>query len=58
MGNLATLKTPILTFPNSGAEKNVMDMQYVVDNGLEIKTDLGRRNYHQLADGSCDKPVG
>ena len=35
-----------------------MDMQYAVNNGLKIKTGLGRCNYLEFADGSRAKMVG
>ena len=48
----------VLAVPDSGAERNVMSLQYAVDNGFHVETGPNRRNWLQFADGSCEETFG
>ncbi len=48
----------VFAIPDTGADRNVMSLQYAIDNGLEIKTEPENRGYLQFADGSFDETVG
>ena len=51
-------KYPVLAIPDTGADRNIMSLQYAVSNGFELKTGQNRCGYLQFADGSYDKTVG
>ena len=48
----------VLAVPDTGAERNVMSLQYAVDHGFRLKTERSHCGYLQFADGSYDKTVG
>ena len=48
----------VSAIPDTGADRNVMSLQYAIDHGLEIKTGPEHRGYLQFADGSFDETVG
>lgn len=48
----------IFAIPDTGSERNVMSLQYAIDNGLEIKLEPKNRGYLQFADGTYEKTVG
>ena len=48
----------ILAIPDTGADRNIMSLQYAVNHGFEIMTDENHRGHLQFADGSYDKTVG
>ena len=56
-GTLAD-KLSVLAIPDTGADRNVMSLQYAVEHGLEIKTGPKHCGYLQFADGSYDETVG
>ena len=56
-GTIADLHQ-VFAIPDTGADRNVMSLQYAIDNGLEIKTEPENRGYLQFADGSFDETVG
>ena len=49
---------PVLAVPDSGAERNVMDLRYAMDKGFDIKSGPKHRNYLQFADRSFEETVG
>lgn len=51
-------KYNVLAVPDSGAERNVMDMQYAIDHGFKIKEETENRNWLQFADGSHEETIG
>ena len=48
----------VLAIPDTGADRNVMSLQYAVDHGFELMTGQNHCGYLQFADGSYDKTVG
>ena len=48
----------VLAVPDTGADRNVMSLQYAIDKGLEVKTEPQNRGYLQFADGSFDETMG
>ena len=48
----------VLAIPDTGADKNIMSLQYAVDHGFELMTGKNHCGYLQFADGSYDKTVG
>ncbi|KAG6997750.1 hypothetical protein G7Y79_00038g075090 [Physcia stellaris] len=48
----------VLAVPDSGAERNVMDMQFAINRGFKIKKETEHRNWLQFADGSCAYTIG
>ena len=48
----------VLAVPDSGAERNVMDMQYAVSKNFHIRKNRDNRELVQLADGSYDITIG
>lgn len=51
-------KYNVLAVPDSGAERNVMDLQYAIDHGFKIKEETENRNWLQFADGSYEETIG
>ena len=51
-------KHSILAIPDTGADRNVMSLQYAVYHGFELKTGQEHCGYLQFADGSYEKTVG
>ena len=51
-------KHPVLAIPDTGADKNVMSLQYAVNHGFELMTGKNHCGYLQFADGSYDKTIG
>ena len=49
---------PVLAIPDTGADRNVMSLQYAVNHGLKVQTEPHNRGYLQFADGSYDETVG
>ena len=49
---------PVLAIPDTGADRNVMSLQYALDHGLQLQTEPENRGYLQFADGSFDETVG
>ena len=56
-GTLAD-KHSVLAIPDTGADRNVMSLQYAVDHGFELLTGQNNCGYLQFADGSYDETVG
>ncbi|KAL9120167.1 MAG: hypothetical protein Q9187_003275 [Circinaria calcarea] len=56
-GTLGDTQT-VLASPDTGAERNVMNMQYAMDHGFDIQIGPEHYNYLQFADGSIQKTVG
>ena len=56
-GTLAN-KLSVLAIPDTGADRNVMSLQFAMKNGFELKTGQEHRGYLQFADGSYDQTVG
>ena len=48
----------VLAIPDTGADRNVMSLQYALENGLEIQRGPKHCGCLQFADGSCDLTVG
>ena len=48
----------VLAVPDSGAERNVIDLDYAIEHGFQIRTGAQQRNYLQFADGSIEETVG
>ncbi len=48
----------VLAVPDSGAERNIIDMRYARDKGFNIQTGPRHRNYVQFADGTIQRTVG
>ena len=48
----------VLAIPDTGADRNVMSLQYALEKGLEVKTGPKYCGYLQFADGSYDLTVG
>lgn len=48
----------VLAVPDTGADRNVMSLQYAVENGFTLKAGRNHCGYLQFADGSYDKTVG
>ena len=48
----------VLAVPDTGAERNVMNYDYALNNGFDIKSDDQYREYLQFADGSTQETVG
>lgn len=48
----------VLAVPDTGAERNVMSLQFVIDHDLCLKEGPEHRNWLQFADGSCEETVG
>lgn len=48
----------VLAIPDTGADRNVMSLQYALDHGFALKTGEKRCGYLQFADGSYEKTVG
>ena len=48
----------VLAIPDTGADRNIMSLQYAVDHGFELMTGPNHCGYLQFADGSYDKTVG
>ena len=48
----------VLAIPDTGADRNVMSLQYALKNGLEIQRGPKHCGYLQFADGSYDLTVG
>lgn len=48
----------ILAIPDTGADRNIMSLQYAVSHGFELMKGRKHCGYIQFADGSYDKTVG
>ena len=48
----------VLAVPDTGADRNVMDMDYALERGFSIKNDEQYREYLQFADGSIQQTMG
>jgi hypothetical protein len=48
----------VLAVPDTGAERNVMSWQFVIDHDLYLKEGPEHRNWLQFADGSFEETVG
>ena len=51
-------KHSVLAIPDTGADRNVMSLQYALENGLKIQRGPNHCGYLQFADGSYDPTVG
>ena len=56
-GTLAN-KHSVLAIPDTGADRNIMSLQYAVNQGFDLKIGQNHSGYLQFADGSYDKTVG
>ena len=58
LGGTLADKFPVLAIPDTGADRNVMSLQFALEHGLEIKTGPKHCGYLQFTDGSYDLTVG
>lgn len=58
LGGFIADEHAVLAIPDTGADRNVMSLQYAIDHGLELKSGPKHRGYLQFADGSFDETVG
>lgn len=56
-GTLAD-KQSLSPIPYTGADRNIMCLQYAVNQGFKLKTGQKHCSYFQFADGSHDRTVG
>lgn len=56
-GTLANVHD-VLAVPDTGAERNVMSLQFVIDDFLYLAKGPEHRKWLQFADGSCEQTVG
>ena len=48
----------VFAIPDTGADRNVMSLQYAIDHGLEVQSEPKNRGYLQFADGTFDETEG
>lgn len=48
----------VLAIPDTGAERNVMDLEYAIKMGFEIEKNENYREYLQFADGTVQETAG
>ena len=51
-------KHQVFAIPDTGAERNVMSLQYAIEYGLELKLEPENCGYLQFADGTYEKTLG